>query len=111
MGCDRILILAHRSLLGIETREAEHLLLEDTEVLIGELTHEELLRVARIARVLITILHRGHTGIKLFLGDAQGLTELHRIETVTRLVHHHHDIVRRLIEHHQFTMAISDVST
>ena len=111
MGSYRILILAHRSFLGIETRKAEHLLLENAIVLIGELTHKELLRIARITRVLIAVFHRCHTHIELFLGDTQGLTELHRVKSVACLVHHHHDVIRRLIKHHQLPMAIHDVTT
>ena len=111
MGCYRILILPHGSLLGIEAWETEHLLLEDTEVLIGELAHEELLGIARIAGILITVFHRSHTHVELLLGNTQGLAELHRIKTVTRLIHHHHNVVRRLVIHNQLPMTIGDITT
>ena len=43
VGCHVILVLSHAAPLYIEAREPVHLLLEDTEVLVAELTHEELL--------------------------------------------------------------------
>ena len=40
--------------------------------------------------------------------NAQSIAELKGIETPLNLVHHHHDVVRRLVIHHQLSMTIKD---
>ena len=111
VGGIRIGILSHTSLLHIEARETEHLLLEHAEVLVGELRHEELLGVSRITRVLVAILDVVHSLDKPLLGDAQRVAEVHRIEASALLVHHHHDVVGRLVVYHQLAVPIVDGST
>ena len=44
----RILVLADSTFLDVETREAEHLLTKDAEVLVINLRHEQLLCETRI---------------------------------------------------------------
>ncbi len=111
MGGVWIGVFSHASLLHIEAWKSEHLLLEHTEVLVGELCHEELLGVSRIARVLVAVLDVVHSLDKPFLGDAQRIAEVHRIETTALLVHHHHDVVRRLVIDHQLAISIIDGTT
>ena len=80
MGGHRKLILAHGTLLNIEARETEHLLLESAEILVGELTQEHLFRKTRITRIAVTVLHGSHTLVELITGDTQGITELQRVK-------------------------------
>ena len=107
MGTVRILVLAYGAPLYVEAWEAVHLLLKDTEVLVGELVHEYLLGEARVARILGTVLDIVHALVELVLGNAQSLAELHRVEPVLRLVHHHHDIVGGLVEHQQLSVTVA----
>ena len=111
MGCHVIGVLTDSTLLHVEAGEAEHLLLEHAEILIGQLTHEQLLRITRIARIAVAVLHRGHTTVELVTGDAEGMTELQRVKTVAHLVHHHHQVVRRLVEHQQLSLAVEHIAT
>ena len=105
-----ILILSHATLLHIETRKAEHLLLKDTKVLVAKLTDKQLLSETRVTRITVTILHDGHPTIELFLCNAQRMTELRRINPVLCLVHHHHNVIGWLVIHQQFPMAVSDIT-
>ena len=106
----RRLILAYAALLDIETREAEYLLLKVTELLRRKLTHEHLLREARVAWVLRVVLDVVHALYEILFRDAQSAAELKRVDASLRLVHHHHDIVRRLVVHEQTSVAVVDGS-
>ena len=97
VGCIGIDILSKGAVLHIETRETEHLFLEDTEVLFRQLTHKELLGKAGIARVLVTVLDILHALDKILLGDSQCVTELHGVDTILLFVHHHHQVVGILV--------------
>ena len=107
----RISIFSDATLLDIEAREAEHLLLEHTEVLVAQLGHEELLGITRITGILGSVLDVVHTLDEKLLGDAQGIAEVHRVETVLLLVHHHHQVVRRLVIYHQLAISVVDSAT
>ena len=111
VGTHVVGVLAHAALLHIEAWETEHLLLEDAEVLVGELTHEDLLGKARIAWVAVTVLDGGHATVELLARDAERLTELEGVETVLDLVHHHHDVVGGLVIHHQLAVPVEDGTT
>ena len=52
MCCHGILVLTYASALDIDTRESEHLLVENAEVLVGQLAHEELLGEAGVSGIL-----------------------------------------------------------
>ena len=106
-----VLILTDTTPLDIETGEAEHLLLEDTEILVTELRQEQLLGKTRIARILRTVLDGCHPAVELFPCDIQGITQIKGIQVILRLIHHHHDVISRLIEHQQFAIAIGDIPT
>ena len=103
-----VLILSDGTALDVETGEAEHLLLEDGEVLVRQLTHEYLLCESRIAGVLVAILDGFHPAVELIASDVQGLTEVERIEVVFGFIHHHHDVVSRLIVHQQLAVTVGD---
>ena len=111
MGTHRILILAHAALLDIEARETEHLLLKDTEVLIRELAHENLLGETRITRITVTILDSSHATVEFLTGNAKCLAELKGIEATLDFIHHHHDIISRLVIHQQFTCSVENGTT
>ena len=74
MGGVGIFILADGAFLHIETRKAEHLLIEDTVILIVDLAHEELLGETRISRILVAVLDLIHALDEILLGNAQRLT-------------------------------------
>ena len=107
----RILVLPNGAFLDVETREAEHLLTKDAEVLVINLRHEQLLCETRIARVLSRVLDIVHALDEIFFCDAKRLTEVKRVKMATLLVHDHHDIVGRLIVHQQLSVAISNDAT
>ena len=111
VGCHTALVAAHTTLLHIEAGEAEHLLLKDAEVLVAELTEEELLGESRVAGIAVTVLDGLHPAVELFLRDVQGIAELHRVQTILGLVHHHHNIIGRLIVDHQLAVAVGDDAT
>ena len=111
MCCVRILILSNASLLNIEAWKAIHLLLKHTELFVAQLTHEELLRKTRITGVFVSILNLDHARFKKVFGNAQGFTKLEGINPVFLLIHHHHDVVSRLVVHHEFAMAIGNDAT
>ena len=111
MCCVRILILSNASLLNIEPRKAIHLLLKHAELFVAQLTHEELLRKTRITGVFVSILNLGHARFKKVFGNAQGFTKLEGVNPVFLLIHHHHDVVSRLVVHHEFAMAIGNDAT
>ena len=110
MGSKGVLILSDGTTLDVETGETEHLLLEDGEVLVRQLTHEYLLCETRIAGVLVAVLNGFHPTVKLLATDVQRLTEVERVEVVFGFVHHHHDVVGRLIVHQQLAVTVSDDS-
>ena len=111
MGAHRILILAHAALLNIEARETEHLLLKDTEILIRELAHEYLLGETRIARITVAVLDSCHATVEFLTGNAKCLAELKGIEATLDFIHHHHDIISRLVIHQQFTSSVENGTT
>ena len=111
MGSVWIDIFSHASLLHIETGEPEHLLLEDAEVLVRKLTHEELLGISRVSGILASVLDGLHSLLESLLGNAQGVAEVHRIQTSLLLLHHHHDIIGRRIIHHQLAVSVVDSAT
>ena len=108
VGGIRVLILADAAFLHVETREAEHLLLKHAELLVRQLTHEQLLRETRVARVLRAVLDVVHALDEKFLRDAQCLTEFHGVQSSALLVHDHHDVVGGLVVHQQFAVAVGD---
>ena len=102
----RCLILAYAALLHIETGESEHLLLKVAELLIAELAHKELLRESRVAGILGIVLYVVHALDEVFLGDAERLAEFGSVDTALCLVHHHHDVVGRLVVYEQLAVAV-----
>ena len=108
MGGMRILVLADAALLHVEAREAEHLLLEHAELLVGELAHEELLREARVAGILRTVLDVVHALYEEFLRDAQRLAELQRVEVPALFVHDDHDVVGGLVVDEELSVSVGD---
>ena len=111
MGGIRIGIFSHASLLHIEARESEHLLLEYAEVLVRQLRHEELLRISGISRILTAVLDILHSLLESLLGNTQGIAEVEGIESSLLLLHHHHQVVRRLVIHQQLSVSIVDGTT
>ena len=69
MSCIRISIFSDASFLHIEARKTEHLFLEHAKILIAQLSHEELLRISGISRILTSILDIFHTLDEKFLGN------------------------------------------
>ena len=106
-----ILILTDATTLDIKTGEPEHLLLEDTEILVAQLRQEQLLRKARITRIFRFILDGGHPAVELFTRDIQGFTQIKGIQMILRLIHHHHDVVGRLVKHQQLAVSVGDITT
>ena len=111
MGCVRIGIFSHASFLNIEARETEHLFLEYREILVRQLAHKELLRISGITRILGTVLDGFHTLVKLFPCNSQGIAEVQGIESSFLLFHHNHDVIRRLVIHHQLAVTVVNGST
>ena len=70
VGSIGIGVLADATPLDVETREAEHLLLEDAEVLVRELADEKLLGELGVAWVARAVFDGGHALVELFSGDA-----------------------------------------
>ena len=105
-----ILILSDAALLYVETREAEHLLAETAELLVRELAHEYLLRIARVAGILRVVLDVVHPLDEKLLGDAERLAELCRVNTSALLVHNHHDVVSGLVIYEELAVTVGDGS-
>ena len=108
VGGNRILVLADGASLDVEARETEHFLLEYGEVLVRQLTHKDLLRKSRIAGILVAVLDVFHPAVELLTADVQRLAEVQRVQMVFRLVHHHHDVVGRLVIHQQLAVTVGD---
>ena len=106
-----VFIFANRAFLDIKTRKTEHFLLENAEFLVRELSHENLLRIARIAGIFRTVFDVAHPLDEVFLRDADGLAKLHRVESSCHLVHDHHDVVNRLVINHLLAVSVSDDTT
>ena len=102
-----ILVLPDASFLHIEARKAKHLLTKHTEILVVYLCHEELLRKAGVSRILSRVLDIVHALDKIVFGDAQSLAEVKRVKVPFLLVHHHHDVVGRLVIDKQFAVTIA----
>ena len=111
MGSKGEFVLADRATLDIKAWETEHLLLKYGEVLVAELAHEHLLRKARIARILVAILDGSHTTVEFFTRNIHHIAEIGSIQVVLGLVHHHHNVVGRLIIDQQLTVAVVDTTT
>ncbi len=111
MGSYCPLILADAATLDIETGKAEELFLKDTEVLVVELAHEELLCITRITGILTPVFDISHPAYEIFLGDMKGLTEVKCVQMTTLLIFYHHHVVGRLIVHQQLTFAVGDNTT
>ena len=105
------LVLAYAALLHVETREAEYLFLEEAELLRRELTHKELLRKARVARVLRVVLNVVHALYEELFRDAKRVAKLKRVDASLCFVHHDHNVVSRLIVHEQSAVAVVDGTT
>ena len=108
MGSIGVLVLTNGATLDVEAREAEHLLAEDGEVVLVELSHEDLLGITRVARVLVAVLDGVHTVNEHLLGNAEGLAEVEGVDMVLRLVHHHHDIEGGLVIDKEFAITVVD---
>ena len=111
MGSHVVIVLSDRSFLDVEAGKAEHLLLENAKVLIRQLTHEQLLCIAGVAGITVAVLHSSHPLVELVATDAQCLTEIQCVKPVPHLIHHNHNVIRRLIEHHQFAVTVGDITT
>ena len=107
----RCLILAYAAVLDIESRKPEHLLLKVAELLVAELTHEELLRKARVTWVFRIVLDVVHALYEEFLGNAKRIAELGCVDTSFGFVHYNHNVVCGLVVHQQLTVAIIYCST
>ena len=107
----RVFILAYAALLDIEAREAVGFLLENAELLVGELRHKQLLCVFRIARVFRLVLDITHTAAEIVLSDIERATKLSSVQPPLLLVHHNHDVIRRLIVDQQFTIAVTYITS
>ena len=111
MGGKGILVLPDASFLDVESGKAEELLLENAEILVGELAHEQLLCEPGVARILVAVLDVVHPLDEKLLGNAQGVAEIHGVETPLFLVHHHHNVVGRLVVDKQLAVAVVDDAT
>jgi hypothetical protein len=103
-----VFVLADAAFLNIETGETVHLLLQHTEIVVGELTPEHLFCETGVTGVLRTIFDGLHTFVELLAGDAQGFAEFKGVEVVLGFIHHHHDIVRGLVIDQQLAVAVFD---
>ena len=99
MSSIAILILSDSASLDIKTWKTEKFLLKSTELLVGQLTHKQLLGETRIARILVTVFDFSHSLDEEVLRNVQRTTKLHRIQTVLLFVHDHHDVVSWLVIH------------
>ena len=103
-----ILILPDAPALDIETGKTENLLLKNAELLVRQLAHKKLLREARIAGILVIVLDVIHPPDEKLLGDTERIAKLRGVKPPLFLIHHHHDIVSRLVIHHEFTRPVTD---
>ena len=98
-------VLANTSLLYVEAGITEEFLAEGTELLCRQLAHEQLLCVAAIARIASRVADFIHAASVPLRCDAQGIAQVHRINALLFL-HHHHYVIGRLIVHQQFAVAV-----
>lgn len=105
MGADAAGVLACAALFDAEAFEAEQLFAEEREFLCGNLGHEKLWRVTRIARILVPVLDGLHSLDIVLLGDAHSGTEVEGVDSAL-VVHHHHDVVRRFVVDQKFSVAV-----
>ena len=99
-------VVANGAFFNGEAFEAEEFLAENGELLCGNLAHEELRRIARIADFRLDFVHA--LDIEIFR-DANGLAKVERIDAAL-VVHDDHDVVRRLIVDKEPPFAIENQS-
>ena len=87
--------------------ETKEFLLENAEIFRGNLSHEKLLGVGRVARILFVVLDDSHTFIELLFCDAQRVTEIKGVE-IGDFTHNHHNVVGGLIVNQQFAITVVD---
>ena len=111
MGGIGVFVAAHAAALHIEAGEAEGFFLEEAEILVGELRHEHLLGVGRVAGILALVAHGGDAGVELLAADVQRLAELQRVEVAAGLVLDDHDVIAGLVVDEQLAVAVGDDAT
>ena len=95
---------------NVKAMKTEHFLLKDTILLCRDLWHEKLLGIGGIARILVAILDECHAFVKLLPCDANSVTEVKCVE-VLDLTHDDHNVIGRLIECQQLSIAVINDTT
>ena len=111
MGGVGIFIFAKGAFLDVKARETEHFLLKNAEFLVRKLTHENLLRIARVTGIFRAVFDVVHPLNEVFLRDSDGIAKLHRVESSGHLVHNHHNVVNRLIINHLLAVSVGNHAT
>ena len=91
----------------VEAREEAELLLDAAVVLLAEVAEEFLLGIGGVSGILAGVLHLGPLLVELGAGQAEHPAELHGVE-VARLAGSDHEVVGRLVEYHQASVAVVD---
>ena len=94
------MVLPDAAFSGVEAGVTVKFLLKYAKFLVGQLTEEELFGKSGVAGVLASVLDSGHTAVELVARNAKCGAEPDSIEPPFRLVHHHHNVVCRLVIHH-----------
>ena len=100
-------VATHRTLFDRETVEAKQLFAKLRKLVRRNLAHEQLRRVARIARILRRIFDLLHSSDVVFARDAHRVAEVRRVDPVL-VLHRHEDVVRGLVVHQQLPVPIRD---
>ena len=100
-------ILSDASFLHAEPFEAEEFLSEEGELFGGDLRHEKLWCVARVACVLQRVFDVCHAFDVVLLRDSNGLTEVQRVNSAL-FVHDHHDVIGRLVIDQNLSVSVKN---
>ena len=105
MGSIRIFIFPDCTVLNIKTRKFIQFFLQNTAFLCGEVIHEHLRDIGRIAGIQPPVLNFSYTFYKQLFCNTEDIAEIKRIERLN-LTHNQHDFIRRLVINQQLPVAI-----
>ena len=98
-------VLPGCAFLDAETLETEQLFAEERKFLGGNLGHEQLWGVARVARIFGRVFNVGHAFDVVLLGDAYCLAKVECVDAPL-VVHHNHYVIRWFVVDEQPALAV-----
>ena len=102
-----IVVLANASLLNVEARKAEKLLLETAELLGRELAQKDLLCIGTVAWIALAVFYLFHSSLVPFASYVEAFTKVQCINAHL-LIHDDHHIIGRLVIDKQLAISVGN---